>query len=254
MTRSHIISFRKSVLCNHYISILQSRNSIKKNKNSIKNWKYLIFSHTNRSDSLTEFSQIRKVRICTFCVDVCSQKFARIRCNIFFIDFSIIFNFWHRIDIFYELSTIKSHRNRFIDVAKNIWEFWNSQWCYMMWFAFSFVIAKFKHKIFVSWYIVYSISNINFRIDVSFHENSKHDRNFSDARSHVLQFDFTSYLESTDSSNLDSFVSAIFASMYDLILQNLHRWKSHIAEEVASLKKLHRWKSLHENSRSDWTR
>ena len=66
----------------------------------------------------------------------------------------------------------------------------------MMWFAFSFVIAEFKQKIFASWCNVYSISNINLRIDASSHEDSKHDRNFSDARSHVLQFDFTSYLKS----------------------------------------------------------
>ena len=116
--------------------------------------------------------------------------------HVFYIDFSIVFSFAHRIDIFYELFTIKSHRYQFIDVAKSIWEFWNSQWCYMMWFAFSFVIAEFRHRIFASWCIFYSILDINFRIDVSFHENSKHDRNFSNVRSHVLQFDFTLYLKS----------------------------------------------------------
>ena len=176
----------------------------------------------------------------------------RIRCIIFLIDFSIIFSFWHCIDIFYELSTVKLHRNRFIDVAKSIWEFWNSQWCYMMWFAFSFVIAKFKHRIFAQWCIVYSISDINFRIDVSFHENLKHDRNFSDARSHArFTIRFYVIFEINRLSNFDSFVFAIFASMYDLILQNLrhitlsefvrkfqttHRWKSYIVEKVNSLK------------------
>ena len=92
MTRSHIVSFRKSVLCNHYISILQSRNSIK------KNWKYLIFSHINRFDSLTDFSQIKKARFCILCIDVCSQCMSRIRCTVFFIDFSII---WHILWTFY---------------------------------------------------------------------------------------------------------------------------------------------------------
>ena len=141
---NHIISFRKNVLCSYITySILQNRNSIKKNKNSIKNWKYLIFSHINRFDFLTELNQIRKIRICT----------RRIRCINFFIEFSIIFCLFHVFDIFHEIRTIKSHKNSIIDVAKNIWKFWNSQWCYMMWFAFSFVIAKFKHRIFVSWCI-----------------------------------------------------------------------------------------------------
>ena len=45
-------------------------------------------------------------------------------------------------------------------------------------------------------------------------------------RSHVLQIDLTSYLKSTNLSNLDSFVSALFASMYDLALQNLRHWRS----------------------------
>ena len=95
-------------------------------------------------------------------------------------------------------------------------------------------------------------------------------------RSHVLQIDLTSYLKSTDLSNLDSFVSALFATMYDLALQNLrHRESLHesfrirIVEEASELivlkkfarklQNLHRWessrtrrwKSLHESSKSD---
>ena len=100
-----------------------------------------------------------------------SMHVRRIRCIIFFIDFSIIFNVSHRIDIFDELFTIKLHKYRIIDVAKSIWKFWNSQWYYIMWFAFSFVIVKFKHKIFVQWCIFHSILNIKFHIDVSFYEN-----------------------------------------------------------------------------------
>ena len=73
--------------------------------------------------------------------------------HVFYIDFSIVFSFAHFVDIFYKFFTIKLHKYRFIDVAKNIWKFWNSQWCYMMWFAFSFVIAKLKQLIFVSWCI-----------------------------------------------------------------------------------------------------
>ena len=72
---------------------------------------------------------------------------------IFLIDFSIIFCLLHIFDIFYGLSTAKLHRNRLIDVARSIWESWDSQWCYMMWFAFSFVIAELRHRIFASWCI-----------------------------------------------------------------------------------------------------
>ena len=182
----------------------------------------------------------------------------------FLIDFSVIFSISHRIGISYGLSTVKLHRYRVNDVARNIWEFWDSQWCYMMWFAFSFVIAELRHRVFAFWCIFYSILDINFRIDASSHEDSKHDRNFSDARSHVLQFDFTSYLEPTDSLNFDSFVSAIFASIHDSALkkfarklQTIRRWESsriRIAERVTSLRELRRWESLHENSKSDWAR
>ena len=158
--------------------------------------------------------------------------------------FSIIFCLLHIFDIFYEVSTVKLHRYWFIDVAKSIWEFWNSQWYYMMWFVFSFVIAKLKHKIFVSWCIFYSILDIDFRIDVSFHENSKHDRNFSDVRSHVFQFDFTSYLKSLDYRiSIRSFLQ----SSYRCMILDISRWESllesfkqHIVEKVlkySSLKK-----------------
>ena len=126
-------------------------------------------------------------------------------------------------------------------------------------------IALFKQLILASWCIVYSIRNINIHIDDSLHENAYSERrNSSDARSHVLRFDFTSYLKSIRVSNLDSFVSAIFTSMYDLVLQDLRHRKSlfesfrqRIAERVASLKKshcwksfrIHRWESLHESFR-----
>ena len=97
MTWNHIISFRKNILCNYITySILQSKNSIK------KNWKYLIFSHINRFDFLTNFNQIKKIRFCIFCIDVCSQCMSRIRCIVFFIDFSII---WHILWIFYNQIT-----------------------------------------------------------------------------------------------------------------------------------------------------
>ena len=242
----------------------ENKNSIKKNKNSIKkNWKYLIFSHINRSDSLTNFSQIRKIRFCIFRIDVCSQCISRIRCIIFFIDFSIVFSFAHLVDIFYEHSTVKLHKYRFIDVAKSIWKFWKLQWCYMMWFAFSFVIAELKQLIFVSKCIVYSILNIKFHIDVSFHENTFKTFHFSNIRSifrsHALQFDSTSYLKSINHrisirSFLQSSHRCMISSRWKSLLEN---FKQYVVEKIlkyASLRKLYRWKNLHENFKSNQTR
>ena len=184
-----------------------------------------------------------------------SMHVRRIRCIIFFIDFSIIFNFWHRIDIFYEFFTVKSHRYRFIDVANNIWKFWNSQWYYMMWFAFSFVIAKFKHKIFAQWCNFHSIINIKIHIDVLFRRNIQNVAIFQ-------IFDRTFYNSILrhiwNTSNFDSFVFAVFASMYDLIFQNLryimlkkfvrklqtiYRWKSQNLHRWKNFLKSHRWKN-----------
>ena len=248
---SHIVSLRESVLCNYITcSILQNRNSIKKNKNSIKkNWKYLIFSHTNRSDSLTNLNQIRKVRICILRIDVCSQKFARIRCIIFLIDFSIIFCLVHIIDIFNGFFTVKLHRYRIIDVASNIWKFWNSQWCYQDYDVICILvnIALLKQKILASWCIVYSILNIDFYIDVSFHEDAySKRRNFSDVRSHVLQFDFTSYLKSLNHRiSIRSFLQFSHRCMILSRWKNLfENFKQRIVEKNTSLKKSCRWKNF----------
>ena len=84
--------------------------------------------------------------------------------HVFYIDFSIVFNLTHLVDIFYELSTVKLHRYRVIDVAKNIWEFWNSQWCYqiMMWFAFS-SISHYSNN----WYLFHDVFFTQFRYQIS---------------------------------------------------------------------------------------
>ena len=119
---------------------------------------------------------------------------------IFLIDFSIIFSFSHLIDISYELSTVNSHRYWIIDVARSIWELWDTMmlsrsWCDLH----SRQYRILKHKILVSWCMFYSILDINFHIDVSLHEDAYLERrNFSNIRSHVLQIDSTSYLKSTN--------------------------------------------------------
>ena len=175
-----------------------------------------------------------------------SALFASI--HVFHIDFSIVSSFAHLVGISYGLRTAKLHRYRPIDVARSTWEPWDPQWCYqiMMWSALS-SISHYSDN----WYLLhdvscYSILDTRSHIDVSPHGNAYSERrNSSDARSHALQFDLTSYLKPTDSSNLDSFVSAVFASVYDLTLQNLrHReslfesFKQYIAERATSLRKL----------------
>ena len=163
---------------------------------------------------------------------------------VFHIDFSIVFSFAHFVDIFYKFFTVKLHRYRVIDVAKNIWKFWNSQWCYQNHDVIrTFVnIAKFKQLILVSWRIFWSILNIKSHIDALFHENAYSERrNFSNARSHVLHFDFTLYLKSLDYRiSIRSFLQFSHRCM----IQNISRWKSlfenfkqYVVKKVTSLKK-----------------
>ena len=208
---------------------------------------------------MTKLNQIKKIRICIFCIDVCSQCMSRTRCIIFFIDFSIIFCLFHIIDIFIEFHTVKSHKYRIIDVAKSIWEFWDSQWCYQDHDVICTLvnIALFKHKIFASWCTFYSILNIRFHIDVSFFEESHLERRISSnirsiARSiarltnrfyvifHVnrfIRFRFVRFctfrvdawfyhIEKTCSKALNN------ASLKKL--QNTHRWKNYIVEKVCT--------------------
>ena len=75
--------------------------------------------------------------------------------HVFYIDFSIVFSFAHFVDIFYKFFTIKLHKYRVIDVARNIWKFWNSQWCYqiMIWFAFSSISQNLNN-----WYLFHDVS------------------------------------------------------------------------------------------------
>ena len=119
----------------------------------------------------------------------------------------------------------------------------------MMWFAFSFVIAKFKHKIFVFSCIFYSILDIEFHIDVSFHENIFKMSQFFKCSIARFTIRFYVIFKINKLSNFDSFVFAIFALIYNFD-QIISRWKSlfenfkqYIVEKITSLKKLHRWKN-----------
>ena len=151
----------------------------------------------------------------------------------FHIDFSIIFSFSHLIDIFYELFTVKSHRYRVIDVARNIRELWDTMMLSDHDVICTLVnIALLKHKILVSWCIFYSILNIRSHIDALLHEETQNVFNHSIARLTIRSYVI---FEVNKSSNFDSFVSAFFAS-------NLSRWKSllesfrqRIAEKTSKL-------------------
>ena len=99
---NQIISFRKNVLCNHIaFRFCKARIQSKKIENiwffriliDLIFWQILVWS--------------KKFEFAFFA----SMHVSRIRCIIFFIDFSIISSFSHRNDIFYEFSTIKLHKN-----------------------------------------------------------------------------------------------------------------------------------------------
>ena len=99
-------------------------------------------------------------------------------------------------------------------------------------------IVLFKQKIFVSRYIVYSILNIKFHIDITFYKktNSKFQTFSFDCMFYKSIF---RYFKINKSMNFDLFDFAIFVSMYDLILQKLRyrknlfeNFKQHIVEKV----------------------
>ena len=95
-------------------------------------------------------------------------------------------------------------------------------------------------------FMMYFLINSKYQISYRCFISSKHSkrRNFSNIRSHVIQFDFTLYFKSIRVSNFDSFVFAIFASIHDLTLKKFVRkfqttycWKNRIVKKIISLKK-----------------
>ena len=152
-------------------------------------------------------------------------------------------------------------------MSQEISENSETQWCYqiMMWFALS-SISQYSDKR----YLLHDVTSIQFQIFNS--ASMLHLMKIQNTIAILQILDRTFYNSTLRhiscqymSSNLDSFVFAVFASMYDLVLQNLRHWESllessrqYIAERVriyiaekalecASLKKPSRWKSLHEN-------
>ena len=135
---------------------------------------------------------------------------------IFFVSLTHFLNFLQSNHI--DIESIKSQCE-----IKNLW---NVKWIQMsivntLNFCFR---NKFKRQIFVSqmYFLFDSKYQIAYRCFILWKIVFKtlHFSNIrSIVRSHVLQIDFTLYLKSINLSNFYSFVFAIFASMYDLILK-----------------------------------
>ena len=87
--------------------------------------------------------------------------------------------------------------------------------------------AILRRKVLAPWCTFYPTVGTRFHIDASPHGDAHPERrNPSDIRSQALQMGLTSYLKPIGLSGLDSFVSAVFASVYGLALQNLRHWGS----------------------------
>ena len=172
-------------------------------------------------------------------------------CFFLIIDFSIISHSSHFVGTSCEFSIVKSHRycvneiamwnKRFETSVKSMNHSTNRQ-CVAI--ALSSQRQLLRHKIFVSWCIVYSILDINTHIDASSHEDAYSERrNSSDVRSHVLQIDSTSYLKSIDHRiSIRSFLQSSHRCMIWIELIALKEF----ARSNTSLKKLQkslRWKS-----------
>ena len=108
MIWNYIVSLRENVLCNQITSWFRRARIRSKRTNNVENiesfrilidlifWQVLI--------------KIEKLEFAFFASMYARRNLSRIRCIIFFIDFSIIFHFFHFVDIFSEFSTVKSHR------------------------------------------------------------------------------------------------------------------------------------------------
>ena len=120
MTRSHIVSLRRSVLCSHITSRSCRAETRSRRTNSAEDiWSFRILIDLVLWQILIRSEKLDSALFA-------SMHARRIRCIIFFIDFSIISSFSHRIGIPYGLPTAKLHRDRSIDVARSIWELWDT--------------------------------------------------------------------------------------------------------------------------------
>ena len=235
-TWCHIVSLRESVLCNHITPRFCKAETRSRRTNSAENiWPFRILIDLILWQILV---RSKKLDFAFFA----SMHARRIRCITLLIDFSIIFNFSHRIDISIEISTVKS-----LDIeslmSQAVSESFETQWCYMMWFAFSFIIAELRQLIFVSWCIFHSILDIEFHIDALSHEEIQNVAIFQ-----MLDRTFYNSILRHVEINRISIRSFLQSSHRCMILS---RWKSllesfrqRIVEKITSLRKSRRWKSF----------
>ena len=113
--------------------------------------------------------------------------------------------------------------------------------CFMMYLSLNFKY-QISHRCFIAWRVKFRTLHLSDSVNCSIA---------------CLTIRFYVISEINRSSDLDSFVSAVFASMYDLVLQNLRHWRSllgsfrqyHVeracseASDNVSLRKSHRWES-----------
>ena len=153
--KSHSIASKKRTMQSLHTRSCRTRTRSRRT-NSVENIES--FSHTNRSDSLTEFNQIRKVRICTLRISVCSQCMSRIRCSSF-ISISRSSSAFH-ISLTYLMNFLQSNC---IDIEslmlQEVSENSETQWCYqiMMWSALSSISHYSDTR-----YLFHNVSSIQF--------------------------------------------------------------------------------------------
>ena len=234
-TWCQIVSFRESVLCNHITSRSCKARIRSRRTNNIENiWSFRILI------DLILWQNLIKVEKLVFAF-FASMHASRIRCTSFSYRFFDLFLFashrWHILWTFYsQIAQISNH------------------WCckkYLRILRFTMMlsnhdvictlvnIALLKQKVFVLWCIFYSILDINFHIDVSFYEEHLEIQNVFNRS--IARLTIRSYVifEVNRSSNFDSFVFAIFASMHDLILESIT-----FKEFARKLQTIHRWENF----------
>ena len=213
----------------YYISILQSRNSINKKART----------RSRKTENIWFFRILIDLILWQNLVRIEKLEFALFTStHFFFIDFSIIFssltyhvNFLqsNHIDIESLMSQEIFENSEIHNDAIRSWcDLHSRQYrttqtidiCFMMYRLFNFRY-QFSHRCFVSW---------RFRTRSQFFRCS------------IARFTIRFYVifEVNRLSNFDSFVFAVFASMYDLVLQNLRHWRNsrmRIVERITSLKK-----------------
>ena len=249
---SDSVASRERTMQSYYISIK-------------KNWRYSIFSHTNRSDSSTESSELHKKSIRSNSQSLHRCMLAKAIRMFDALHTSCWFSIFRSSLIFLTSLThlLNLLQRNYIDIEPmrpqcemRDWKFlWNIndvvEWVTARVVNVSHCHSRLHDNFSDTKYLLHSVSlqsilNICCHMNATSHEETQSVFNYSIAR-----FTNRSYVifEVNRLLNFDSFVSAVFASMYDLILkstalkdfarkfQTIHRWENsrdHFTEKVCS--------------------